>query len=419
MRKEGAAPRVAIRTVGCRLNQAESAQIAAAFQAAGYVVVAPADPCEVFIVHSCTITGNAESDSCRQARKAARRDPRPVVVLAGCAVEVGGDAVGARAHADLVVGQGEKFDLPALLAARFGLPAPAPADAPNALPLFNATRAIVRIQDGCRFGCSYCIVPQTRSRLWSRALSETVEEVQRLGEAGYREIVLTGANLGCYRDGTTGLCELLTALVDQTRMPRIRLSSIESSTISDALLEIMAASPRICRALHIPLQSGDDGILERMQRRYRVADFSALLERAGRAIPQLGVGTDIICGFPGETDAAYANTRALVEVLPFSNLHVFPFSARPGTVAAELDGAVDPAVARARTRDLITLGEAKRDAFAQQFIGQEVCLLVEKTKAGMATGWTSQYLPARIDCTAAVNDIVTFQPTAWRDGQLV
>jgi threonylcarbamoyladenosine tRNA methylthiotransferase MtaB len=419
MRDTTSAPRVALRTVGCRLNQAESAQMAAAFQAAGYVVVAADEPCDVFVVHSCTITGNAESDSARLARSASRRDPRPVVVLAGCAVEVGGDEIGQRSHADLVVGQAEKFELPDLLAAGFGLPPPAPQQTSSALPLFTSTRAIVRVQDGCRFGCSYCIVPQARSRLWSRPLAEVVEEVQRLGEAGFREIVVTGANLGCYRDDTQGLTDLLAALLANTSTPRIRLSSIEASTISPPLLELMTSDERICRALHIPLQSGSDAVLERMRRRYTRASFQTLVNEALATMPLLGIGTDIITGFPGETDDDFARTRELVEALPFGNLHVFPFSPRPGTGAATLDGAVDTAVARDRAKELIALGEAKRTAFAQQFIGREVSVLVEKTDDAGGTGWTSEYLPARVSGGVVEHQIVTVTPTAWTENYLV
>jgi len=419
MRNDTTTPRVAIRTVGCRLNQAESAQMAASFQAAGYIVVGPSEPCEVFIVHSCTITGNAESDSARLARSASRRDPRPVVVLAGCAVEVGGNELGERSHADLVVGQGEKFDLPALLASQFGLPAPAPDQTDSALPLFTSTRAIVRVQDGCQFGCSYCIVPKTRSRLWSRPLPEVVDEVQRLGETGFREIVVTGANLGCYRDDTQGLVDLLAALLATTSIPRIRLSSIESSTITPPLFELMASDERICRALHIPVQSGSDAVLHRMRRRYTRESFSTLIEQALATMPHLGIGTDIITGFPGETDDDFALTRDLVERLPFSNLHVFPFSPRPGTDAAKLDDKVNPAVARDRARELIARGDTKRETFARQFIGREVSVLIEKTDDTGGTGWTSEYLPARVGGPVKEHDIVGLIPQDWTGRDLV
>ncbi len=419
MQDDTPAPRVAIRTVGCRLNQAESAQMAASFHAAGFSVVGPSDPCEVFIVHSCTITGNAESDSARLARSAARRDPRPVVVLAGCAVEVGGDAIGQRSHADLVVGQDEKFSLPAILAARFGLPAPPRDQADAALPLFTSTRAIVRVQDGCRFGCRYCIVPKTRSRLWSRPLAEVVDEVGRLAESGFREIVVTGANLGCYRDDTQGLVELLAVLLANTHMPRIRLSSIEASTISPLLFELMTAEKRICRALHIPLQSGSNSVLDRMKRRYTRESFRTLIEQALATMPLLAIGTDIITGFPGETDDDFALTRALVEELPFSNLHVFPFSPRPGTDAASFDDRVNPSVARDRAKALIALGESKRKSFARQFIGREVSVLIEKTDGTGGTGWTSEYLPARVEGTVSEHDIVKYIPSDWRNNHLV
>lgn len=417
--KEHNGPSVAIRTVGCRLNQAESAQIAAAFRAAGYRIVVPAAPCDVFIVHSCTITGNAERDSLRLARSAARREPPPVVVLAGCAAEVGDAGLQQRAAADLVVGQDAKFDLPARVAACRGLPAPLSNASDHALPLFTSTRAIVRVQDGCRFRCSYCIVPQTRSRIWSRPLKDVIEEVRQLAAAGYREVVITGANLGCYRDGADDLVGLLARLLSDTSMPRLRLSSVELSTIDSRLIDLMAQHPRICRALHLPLQSGSDAVLERMRRRYRSAAFASFIRQAVAAIPRLGIGTDIITGFPGETTAAFEQTRRLIEALPFSNLHVFPFSPRPGTAAATLDHGVDPSLARHRARELIALGNLKQDTFAQRLIGQPVEVLVEKHETGAGVGWTSEYLPARVADPVTPNELVTFTPTAWQDNVLV
>ncbi len=324
-----------------------------------------------------------------------------------------------RSHADLIVGQEDKFRLPAILEAQFGLPPPPQDTSGNPLPLFTSTRAIVRVQDGCRFGCSYCIVPRTRSRLWSRPLPEVVDEVQRLEATGFREIVITGANLGCYRDDTQGLPNLLAALLANTAIPRIRLSSIESSTITPELIALMASDARICRALHIPLQSGSDAVLERMKRRYTRSSFLTLIEQALAAMPLLGIGTDIITGFPGESKRDYELTRSLVEALPFSNLHVFPFSARPGTEAATLDGRVHPPVARDRARELIALGNTKRDTFARQFIGRDVSVLVETTDDRGGTGWTSEYLPARVDGAVREHDIVTLTPTTWQEGRLL
>ena len=407
--------RIAFQTVGCRLNQAETAEMAEACRRAGWAVVDPAGPHDVCVVHGCAITAAAERDTLRLARRARRAMPNARVVVAGCAAELDPAGVRRRTGADLVLGQAAKRALPAALAEL--LPAAtATVTTPDACaeprPEQGRARPPLRVQDGCDFGCAYCIVPATRPRLWSRPVADCVAAVNALHAKGYREVVLTGANLGLYAHGGSDLIALLRAILDDTSMPRIRLSSIEPTTVENRLIDVMTASPRLCRYLHLPLQSGDDGVLRRMGRRYTAQAYRAAVLRAAEALPGIGIGTDLVCGFPGETERAHEATYALIDALPLSNLHVFPYSERPGTRAATMADGVPTAERRRRARRLIALGKRKREAFAAACIGRNVSVLVERLHPdGAATGWTSEYLPARISGGShQPNAIVTARP---------
>jgi threonylcarbamoyladenosine tRNA methylthiotransferase MtaB len=421
--------RVAFKTVGCRLNQAETAQMAAAFEADGYAVVAFGEPCEVCVVHTCAVTHKAEISSVRLARSARRRGAG-VVVLAGCAVEIGGEGLRRRANADLTAGQASKWRLPALLArpsrrraapdeAPAGVPLTAPAE--SRLPRFAGTRALVKVQDGCDFGCAYCVVPAARGRPRSRPLQAVVRESAGLAAAGYREIVLTGANLGCYADGARRLTDLLAAVEGIGGIERIRLSSIELSTAERGVIDFMAGSAKLCPDLHIPLQSGDDGILRAMGRRYTVGEYCRLIEYAVARVPFLGLGTDILAGFPGEDAAAHANTVRVVRDLPFGNLHVFSYSRRPGTRAGGLPDQVPELAKKERVAELIGLGRKKRADFARRLVGRPVTVLVEGVGGGAsrwAAGWTRERVAARIATQCAVGAIVRTTPSRCRAGVL-
>lgn len=416
-------PTVCFKTVGCRLNQAETARIAGQFEAAGYALAETEGPCDVAVINTCTITHVAERDCARWARRLRRAGAR-TVILAGCAVEHDGEGLQRITGADLIAGQAEKFNLPALLHRHLGIGSASDGTRtppiPSA-PVFSSTRALVKVQDGCDFRCSYCIVPETRGTPHSLPLAEVLDEVKRLTDAGHREVTLTGANLGCYNATQHGLVRLLEAVEAVPGILRFRIGSIESTTVERAVIDFMAASRKLCRFLHLPLQSGDDGVLARMHRRYTAAQYRETVAYAAAQVPGLGLGTDIITGFPGETDAAFENTAALVRELPFSNLHVFPYSPRRGTPAATMPAQVREDVRKTRTAHLIALGNAKRLAFAQSFIGVPVSILAEHAgEPDVTVGWTEQYLPLRLEGTALPrNTAVTCRPERLAGNTLV
>ncbi len=416
---------VAFKTVGCRMNQAETAEFEAAFRAAGFRVVATnSDSCDVCIIHGCAVTAAAERESLRHARSMRRQHPAALILVAGCSAEkILRMDDPATAAVDRLVGQADKHRLPAIVAQALDLPTTA--TLPGSELTVDGwrggrrTRALVKVQDGCPFRCAYCIVPSLRPLQTSRPSADIVAAVRRMSEGGCREIVLTGANLGCYHDQDRRLPELLHALADIPDGPRIRLSSIESSTVETAVIEIMAESDRICRYLHLPMQSGDDAVLRRMGRRYTVADYRDRISFACRHLDNVGLGTDIIAGFPGETETEFENTVRVVEALPFTNLHVFPFSARPGTPAASMADTVPASVKRERVRFLNAMGAAKQARFAMQQVGRPVTVLLERVRRGIGSGWTGEYLPARVtgkDLT--VNQLVKATVSDSDDGMV-
>jgi len=374
----------------------------ARFAAAGYVIVPAGTPSDVSVIHGCAITGKAEHSSLYAARQARRTRADTLVILAGCPAETLGEALRGDTSVDLAVGQGGKSALPDLLhrlhPVRF--PAAGTTANPEAIPQFDTQRALIKAQDGCDFGCAYCVVPAARGAPVSRPIPEIVGEVRRVTDAGSREIVLTGANLGRYKDDGNHLVDLIREIEALPGLERIRLSSIELTTTEQAIVDYMADSAKLCHFLHIPLQSGDDGILKAMGRRYDTDTYRRTVEKASEAIPFLGLGTDIIVGFPGETDEAFENTVRLVRDLPFSNLHVFPYSRRSGTRADTMAGQIPESVKKDRLHALVALGESKRRLFAEGFAGRTVSVLIERVDSqGTGHGWTGEYLDARVTGT--------------------
>jgi len=414
-------PTVSFKTVGCRLNQAETEMLARRFESAGYKVVAPGAPSDIVVIHSCTVTSVAERKSIRYARSAASRTSRPFVVIAGCACEVNRDEVLRASGADMAVGQDNKLDLPDLLPATLRRKAqPAASSAPSRKTRTRRTRTIIKVQDGCDCACAYCVVPRARGLPQYVPFEAVVTAAKEAAMAGFREIILTGANLGTYRDGKMRLANIIQAIETLPAIDRIRLSSIEPGTGEREIIDMMAGSTKLCRFLHLPLQSGDDRILNSMGRRYTTAEYRDLVDYAVSKVDHVGIGTDVIVGLPGEDDRSFKTTFAFVQEMPFSKLHLFPYSKRPGTRAATMPDQVPRHIAKQRVALLTALGETKQHAFAQSFVGQDVSVLVEKAGMdGAGSGWTSEYVEARPASPGIRrNDIVSFTVSAVERGVL-
>lgn len=403
-------------TLGCKVNQQETAALQELFRQHGYEIVGFQNHADVYIINTCTVTHLADRKSRQMIRRAVGRNPRAVVAVMGCYTQINPEEVLAIPGVDIVVGTQDRLRLVQLVeeAARRKAEGVSAEDVPkiNAVrslpekPVFeelplpdnrSRTRAFLKIQDGCDQYCAYCIIPYTRGPLRSLPPEMVQERVERLIALGYREIVLTGIHTSAYgRDlsGDVTLAGLLHTLVELPGEFRLRLSSVEPADVSDELLDVMASSKKICRHLHIPLQSGDDGVLRRMGRPYTTAEYRSLFETARRKMPGLAVTTDVMVGFPGETGEEFENSYRFIASLPFRDLHVFKYSPRPGTVAASLPDQVPPDIKDRRSSRLIGLAEQLSRSFAGGFTGCVLTVLVERRAAGKQRweGLTDNYL---------------------------
>lgn len=408
------AKRASLHTLGCRLNHAETSVLGEALRRKGFELVQFGQPTDLLVLNTCSVTQDAERTSRYLIRKTLRHSPHAFIAVTGCYAQTGTDTLKGQRGIDLIVGNQFKLDLPAFLPPAQALEKRPVPDIRHSrtiargefdLPQFgepDSTRAPLKIQDGCSAMCSFCIIPFARGGERSRAPDDVLKEAESLATRGYREIVLTGVNIGRYHGGGLDLCALLRKLDRVAGLERIRISSIEPTTVGDELLDLMASSAKLCPYLHLPLQSGDDQVLRAMNRRHTVKTYVALVERARATIPTLGLGTDLMVGFPGETDGAFRNTVAVATDLPFSYLHVFPFSPRPGTAAARMAGAVPVATIRKRADLLHDLDRAKRLAFHKSQIGTTVRALFE---AGTGTEYCFGTTPnfTRVAVAASTN----------------
>ncbi|HQL10433.1 MAG TPA: MiaB/RimO family radical SAM methylthiotransferase [Lentisphaeria bacterium] len=421
-------PRVSFYTLGCRLNQADTGHVADDLQRHGYELVPWGEASELLVVNSCAVTGTASQKTRQVLRQARRRFPDAFLVLMGCDATVdlttwsAGPAV-----PDLIVPNPRPAPLSELLPA--GLPRAAtsrritpgtPADGfviPGASDYSERTRANLKVQDGCDFFCSYCIVPYTRGPTRSRALDDVLREAEELLARGYRELVLSGVNITTYCHGGVDLAGLLEKLLALGPGFRLRLGSAEPGPVLPRVVDVMASSSQLCRFLHLPLQYGEDGLLRLMRRHYSVAEYEALVMPAMERLPGLCLGADVIVGFPGETAASFATTRAFIERMPFSLLHVFVYSPRQGTDAAKMPGRPRKALAEERSADLIALGEAKARVFAEQQLGKTLEVLIEDEQP-QPCGWSDNYLQVTVaehDAPIAVNTLQKVLITAAGD----
>lgn len=379
---------VYLKSVGCKLNQSEIEMLARHFAARGHQVVSAPEKADVCVLNSCVVTHVAARKSRRAARRLRRRNPTARIVVTGCYVQVAHDDLAA----DVIVSQDQVVDH--LLGKALPLSSPLPLLSPSSLSQ-GRTRAFVKIQDGCDNHCTYCITRIARGHQRSRPRAEVLAEIQARVEAGYQEVVLTGVHIGAYGHDHGQTCDSLWRLVDsilsQTDIRRLRLSSIEPWDVTPEILRLWEDS-RLCRHLHLPLQSGSDEILRRMGRRYTSAEFAHLVETARMAIPGLAVTTDIIAGFPGETAAHFAESLAFVESIGFARGHVFPYSARPGTPAALLPDHVPPPEKRERAARMRAVVGRAAARFQEQFVGQIVEVLWENRRNGRWCGLTDNYV---------------------------
>jgi threonylcarbamoyladenosine tRNA methylthiotransferase MtaB len=402
--------RFTIITLGCKVNQCESAALEHLLELSGFTRDTPKGRHDLVVINTCTVTGKAAMQSRQAVRQAVRNNPDARIVVTGCYAQTAPEEIQRIAGVDYIIGHGDKFRIPEILAQ-----AASQSTGPQSVlihdnilqarcfdPLPSAasetrTRAFLKIQDGCNTFCSYCIVPYARGRSRSMPVEEVIMHLRKLTESKHREVVLTGIHLGAYGKDFEPPVSLntLLRLIAQTKTPdRIRLSSIEPTEVDSEIIALMGDihSP-LCPHFHIPLQSGDDDILKRMGRPYNQEQFSQIIREIHGRLPYAAIGVDILVGFPGENDAAFNRTLALIDELPVSYLHVFPFSPRKGTPAAGFKARVPDGIVKARCKQLRQLGIEKKRRFYRDNIGREVDILTERTEAEKASGLSDNYIP--------------------------
>jgi len=410
-------PTAAFANLGCKVNQYETERLAESFGALGFTLADFREPADVYVINTCSVTADADRKSRQMARRAARQKPGAHVVLTGCfaqmALDTGEDVDGAT----LLVPNAEKMRTAAHVLTHFpdliqysGSPAsdaPAPAVFPEAAPgglispqsllerprALHRTRATLKIQDGCRYFCAFCSIPYTRSTMASRPFADVLAEARQMAEQGAKEIVVTGVCVGAYGpetgSGGARLADVLVAVADVPGVERVRLSSVQPVEIPDAIIEAMTAHPHIAPHLHLSLQSGDDTILKAMNRPYNTRFFAGIVDKLRAKMPRIGLSTDLIVGFPGETRELFANTLAFAHKMRFARTHVFRYSPRQRTAAADRPDDVPHDEKERRHRELTAVCVASQGDFAREDLGRTVDVLVEAK--GARDGWLSGY----------------------------
>jgi len=426
--------RIAITTLGCKINQYDSAVIQNRLEERHSFV--PFDErADCYVINTCTVTDHADWEARQLVRRAKRLNPAAKVLVTGCYAQVNSAEVAALDGVDYVVGLNHLDDLLRFVdAPAQSTPQVAVSDVKRergvavlgARALPRHTRAFVKIQEGCNYTCTYCIIPTARGLSRSVAPREVLEQVRQLAGAGYQEIVLTGIHLGGYGHDLNpkiDLAALVEMIATSELVGRIRLSSLDPREVPDRLLELMADSKIICPHLHICAQAGDDKILKAMRRNYDRAYYRDLLARVRERLPEAALGSDIIVGFPGESEVQFENSLAYFDSLPLTYFHVFPYSSRRSTVAAGLAEQVPGVVRKSRARRMRELGTRKKLEFYAKFVGQQGAVLVEDKidhTSGMQRGFTRNYLPvALIDTAKFTNREVNVRLDRLRNGCLM
>ena len=417
-------PKVAIHTHGCKLNQADSQVLARQFQEAGFTVVRSATQADVVILNSCTVTANSDSKARQYLRRARRANPDALVVATGCYAQRAKDELSAMEEVSLVLDNRQKETLVSTVAAKLNVVADSSIqNAPVAAPV-GRSRAMVKIQEGCDQVCAYCIVPKVRGRERSIPPEEIIAEINGRSENGCREAVLTGTQLGTYGFDLPGidLRDLIRRVLAETSIDRLRVSSLQAQEITHELLELWD-DPRLCPHFHIPLQSGSDTILRSMRRRYDTARFAETVELVRKKIPDAGMTTDIIVGFPGEREMEFAESYSFAMSVGFSDMHVFPYSIRPGTSAAHLDGQVEVIKKRERTGEMLELAATAVREFRLGSLGQTRPVLWEPGKGrdagGIWSGLTDNYLRVKAQSDRDLGNVITNARLIGLDGDWV
>jgi len=410
--------RVAFYTLGCKLNQAETEFLVGQFRQSGFQPVSPNDVADIYIANTCTVTHIADRKSRHWLRLARRRNPRALIIATGCYAQRSREEL--VQLADIVVGNEEKHRLLSLIQT-LSVEGRGPGDGETTecqVPAVAVrTRSLIKIQDGCHGPCTYCIVPKVRPHEYSLPSFQIIDEVKRKVALRYKEVVLTGTKVGSYKDAVLSsgegsgadLKDLIRRILDETDIERLRLSSLQPSEISSELLTLWQ-DERLCRHFHLALQSGSQTVLQRMKRSYSLDQYRRTIGLIKENIPDAAITTDVMVGFPGESDEEYEQTYSFCQQAAFANIHVFPFSSRPETAAARMPKQIKDKVKQERNRRMLELSRSSRWRFCEQFLGQTVPVLWEQETrpgSGIYSGLTNNYIRVFAHCKKAISNEIT------------
>jgi len=420
--------RISFYTFGCRLNQSETASIQNAFEHSGYKLVGFDQPSDIVVINTCTVTEGGDADTRHLVHKVNRQNPAARIALVGCQAQIQKEQLADLPNVRWIVGNGRKMDLVSVFneypkPETAQLVTPSIEREPFTLAVASVdhdhTRANIKIQDGCDFFCSFCEIPYARGRARSRVFEDIFKEATALVAAGHKELILTGINIGTYSYQDKTLMDVIKAMNALEGLERVRISSIEPTTIARDIFTYMSAGHKLCRYLHIPLQSGDDEILQEMKRKYTVDEFSDFVRQAQVQVPQICIGTDVIVGFPGETDAHFERTTELLRELPIHYFHVFSYSPRH-MAKSRLMETLPVEMIQWRSQILRDLSQRKRRLFQESLLGTIQTVLFENPKGdGWQNGLTDHYVRVKIkDSRNLFNEIL---PVRFKsiDGQVV
>ena len=420
--------KVFFQTLGCKVNQYESEAMQKLFTAAGWQIAEEISAADVVVINTCTVTAVSSQKSRQMIRRAAKKNS--VLIVVGCYAQNSPEEISAIDGVDVIIGTKDRVRIVELAEAALinrGEKILQVGDVENIrdfeeLPHTpHRTRAFLKIEDGCNNFCAYCIIPYVRGRVRSRSLESIRAECSDLKAAGYKEIVLTGIHIGAYgRDfrEKISLVDAVKTVLDAANPLRLRLGSLESAEMSDALIDLLKSDARICNHVHLPLQSGSDEILRAMHRPYTTKNFSELTARLVSVVPEISIGTDLIVGFPGESDENFSETLEFIQAQPFSKIHVFPFSARAGTLAATLPNQIPPQIKKARAGSALEISRAKAENFSARLIGKTVEIIAETSADGIVDGLTKNYVRVYVpDKNIRLGEVVKVRvEKIFRDG---
>jgi len=388
MGKEPESLKIALDSLGCKLNQAEIELLARQFAEAGYRVVSPSDKADVYILNTCTVTHIADRKARHRLRLAHARNPDALVIAAGCYAERARKELARIEGVDFVLGNEQKPYLLDFLEESGHIKRPT---SPANFRPASRTRSFIKVQDGCNNFCAYCIVPLVRGRERSLPVEQVVAEVRQRCSDGYKEVVLTGTEIGAYDYNGANLAQLVAHILDETDVVRLRLSSLQPQEISPQLIKLWD-DRRLCRHFHLSLQSGSDEVLKRMKRRYSVSDYQRAVALIREKMPEAAITTDVIAGFPGETTEEFEQSYEFCQRMEFARIHVFPYSPRHGTQAVLLPGQVEDRVKKQRTQRMLALARESNLNFRAKFLGKTAMVLWEKQTKGVWSGLTDNYI---------------------------